>query len=65
MNSVAAEYMTIDQVELLVIAENLSTDRCTDHQSLTKLFGWRRRRQHARANNQQPRKKSKAKGLRG
>ena len=32
MNSVAAAYMAIDPVELLMIAHNSRIDRCTDHQ---------------------------------
>ena len=31
MNSVAAAHMAMDLVELLMIAHNLRTDRCTDH----------------------------------
>jgi hypothetical protein len=38
MASVVAAYMAVDPVELLVIVHNLRTDRCTDHQWLTKFF---------------------------
>jgi hypothetical protein len=38
MASVVAAYMAVDPVELLLIVHNLRTDRCTDHQWLTKFF---------------------------
>jgi hypothetical protein len=39
MDGVAAEYTAIDQVESLVIADNLRTDRLTVHQWLSNIFG--------------------------
>ena len=44
MDSVAAAYTAMDPVKLLMIAHNLRTDRCTDHQWLPKTFAGRLRR---------------------